>query len=196
MANEKFGANSIVGFKNIMFAPITKDDTTGYETEAAFNVPFAGTMEMSEDASETKLYYDDKQQANLRNVNALNVTINLGAISLTTLEKLGAGTIDVATGVFSGKYDIKPMDFSLRYIADTVDKNPYAFKHRKFTMTGVAHGNYQTKNDSITVNEVVIKGSVTSPQYTGAADYDMIQLADDNSNQSAFDAFLNAAETI
>jgi hypothetical protein len=188
----------MVGFKSIYLATVTKDDATGYVDEDPVALPYAGKMTMTPKETQQDLYYDDALQLSLRDLKGYDTEINLGSVDLETLEELGLGIYDSVTGTLDEQMIPTPKTRSLRFIADTTDKLPFAVKYRNFTITSIRETGFTTRGDSIAVNEVVIYGTISQPMYTGAAYRTKLQMleGDPHPNQAAFDALVTDAETL
>ena len=63
------------------------------------------------------------------------------------------------------------------------------------TKLGIRFDNFTTKQDSVTVCEVIITGVFKRPALPSLKPYAVMQLADDRSNEAACTAFLTAEES-
>ena len=108
---------------------------------------------------------------------------------------LGLGDYDEDTNTLEGDFSVAGKEYALRCVVDTVDHLPYYFNYRVFQLTGIRFDNFTTKQDSVTVCEVIITGVFKRPALPSLKPYAVMQLADDRSNEAACTAFLTDAET-
>jgi hypothetical protein len=159
-------------------------------------------MTMNPKETQQDIYYDDALQLSLRDLKGYDVELNIGAADLQTLEALGLGVYDSTTGALDEQMIPTPKTRSLRFVADTTDKLPFAVKYRSFTITSVRESGFTTRGDSIAVNEIIIYGTIAQPTYTGAAYRTKMQMlagaqpGAPNLNQAAFDALVAGEETL
>jgi hypothetical protein len=185
----------IVGFKGIHIAPVTTHTATEYETEAAYELPYAGSMTMTDKLTEQDLYYDDAVYYSMKDMRGRDAEIRMAQVSFEWLETLGLGTYDATTGTFHANMNVTGKEYSLRFIADTVAHNPFYFKFRSFQVTGLKLGDFTTLSNTATANDWIMTGTVTECRTVGLTYMDMMQLADDKSNLAACTAFISGAET-
>ena len=161
------------GFKGIALAPVTENTLTSYKTSAAESLPYAGSMSRTSKESSTDLYYDDDLYAQIKNVMGEDVELHMAEADFNAAGK----------------------EYALRFVVDTVSGLPFYFNYRLFQLTGIKFDNFTTKQDSVTVCEVIITGVFKRPNMAGLAPWAVMQLKDDKSNQAKCTAFITAAET-
>ena len=184
-----------IGFKGLALAPLTANTLTSYVAGAGDALPYAGSMSRTVKENSTDLFYDDELYAQVRNVSGEDVEIRMGEVSLETMGALGLGAYNAETNTLEADFTVAGKEYALRCAVDTVDGLPFYFNYRVFQLTGIRFDNFTTKQDNVTVYEVIITGVFKRPALPGLAPYAVMQLAEDRSNQAACTAFLTAAET-
>ena len=184
-----------IGFKGLALAPVTENTLTSYAASAGEALPYAGSMSRTAKESTTDLYYDDDLYAQIRNVSGEDVEIRVAEVPLERMAALGLGDYDEETNTLEGDFTVEGKEYALRCVVDTVDHLPYYFNYRVFQLTGIRFDNFTTKQDSVTVCEVIITGVFKRPALASLKPYAVMQLADDRSNEAACTAFLTAAES-
>ena len=184
-----------IGFKGLALAPVTENTLTSYAASAGEALPYAGSMSRTAKESTTDLYYDDDLYAQIKNVSGEDVEIRVAEVPLERMAALGLGDYDEDTNTLEGDFSVAGKEYALRCVVDTVDHLPYYFNYRVFQLTGIRFDNFTTKQDSVTVCEVIITGVFKRPALPSLKPYAVMQLADDRSNEAACTAFLTDAET-
>ena len=184
-----------IGFKGLALAPVTENSLTSYAASAGEALPYAGSMSRTAKESTTDLYYDDDLYAQIKNVSGEDVEIRVAEVPLERMAALGLGDYDEETNTLEGDFSVAGKEYALRCVVDTVDHLPYYFNYRVFQLTGIRFDNFTTKQDSVTVCEVIITGVFKRPALPSLKPYAVMQLADDRSNEAACTAFLTDAET-
>ncbi|MDR1568858.1 MAG: hypothetical protein LBS72_00030 [Oscillospiraceae bacterium] len=186
-----------IGLEGIVLVPLTENSATQYvATGTPINVPWAKKLSVKKTGNEANAYADNRIYFKIKNNTGADITINIMEAPLQLLQDLGMGLINTETGALEVKLNPPQKNYSLRFVTDTVDKNPYAHKLRVFTPTDVSWGDFQTTEEGITVNEVVITGAASAPLYSGAEWYAIFRRADGADGQAAYDAFVSGAESI
>ena len=184
-----------IGFKGLALAPVTENTLTSYAASAGEALPYAGSMSRTAKESTTDLYYDDDLYAQIKNVSGEDVEIRVAEVPLERMAALGLGDYDEETNTLEGDFTVAGKEYALRCVVDTVDHLPYYFNYRVFQLTGIRFDNFTTKQDSVTVCEVIITGVFKRPALASLKPYAVMQLADDRSNEAACTAFLTAKES-
>lgn len=184
-----------IGFKGLALAPVTENSLTSYAASAGEALPYAGSMSRTAKESTTDLYYDDDLYAQIKNVSGEDVEIRVAEVPLERMAALGLGDYDEETNTLEGDFSVAGKEYALRCVVDTVDHLPYYFNYRVFQLTGIRFDNFTTKQDSVTVCEVIITGVFKRPALPSLKPYAVMQLADDRSNEAACTAFLTAEES-
>ena len=184
-----------IGFKGLALAPVTENTLTSYAASAGEALPYAGSMSRTAKESTTDLYYDDDLYAQIKNVSGEDVEIRVAEVPLERMAALGLGDYDEDTNTLEGDFSVAGKEYALRCVVDTVDHLPYYFNYRVFQLTGIRFDNFTTKQDSVTVCEVIITGVFKRPALPSLKPYAVMQLADDRSNEAACTAFLTAEES-
>ena len=175
---------AILGLRGIVLGKVTKNDITGYESEAAdINLPYAGAMNRTSKEKKQDIYYDDTLYAQVNEILGEEVEIRLGEVDTETLKTLGLGDYDEATEIFEGGFTPPPAQYSLRFITDTVGRLPYYFNYRVFDLTGWRFDNFATKGDSIKVCEVIVTGTFKQPSMAGVRPYAIMRASAEGDNQ-------------
>jgi hypothetical protein len=186
---------AISAFKGLALARVLADSILAYQTEAAFAIPYAGSMSRTAKERTGELYYDDELYAQINETLGEEVEIRVAEVSLELLEDLGLGVYDPATNRLEADFAVAPGTYSLRCVTDTLDNVPFFFNWRVFDLTSIRFDNFATKNNSVTVCEVIIKGVCKKPKLPTVKPWAIMQLKDDASNQSACEAFMANAES-
>ena len=184
----------IIGFKGVTLAPITADTVLAYTTGAAVALQFAGNMSRTPKENTQDFYYDDDLYAQIRNNVGEDVELRVAEVPLAQLETLGLGSFDEDSQTFEADFSISGKYFSTRFVLDTIDGLPFYALYRVFQVTNVRFDNFQTKNNSPAVCEVIITGVFKRPQLAGLKPWMMMQLKEDKSNQDECNALLSLAE--
>lgn len=186
---------AIIGFKGIALAEVTTNTMLAYVSEAAKELPFAGTMTRTPKEQTQDIHYDDELYTTVRDIVGEDVEIRIGEVTLEKLAELGVGTFNESTQVLEGDFNVTGKTYSLRCVTDTVDHLPYYFNWRVFDLNGVRFDNFQTKGGGIQVCEVILTGTFSRPRLATLKPYAITRLADDRSNEAACLAFLANGET-
>ncbi|NLO84098.1 MAG: hypothetical protein GX096_01510 [Clostridiales bacterium] len=183
-----------IGFKGLALAPIVENTLVSYDAGAGEALPFAGSMSRTAKESSTDLFYDDDLYAQIKNVSGEDVEIRLAEIPLERMAALGLGTYDETTNTLEADFNVSGKEYALRFVVDTVSNLPFYFNYRVFQLAGIKFDNFTTKQDSVTVCEVIITGVFKRPSMTTLAPWAVMQLAEDKSNEADCIAFLTAQE--
>ncbi|MEG0742682.1 MAG: hypothetical protein RR521_10660 [Clostridia bacterium] len=186
---------AVTGFKGLAMAPVTENTLISYKTTAGEALPYAGSMSRTAKESSTDLYYDDDLYAQVKNIAGEDVELRMGEVSLAKMAELGMGTFDTVKNTLEADFNIAGKEYALRFVADTVSGLPYYFNYRVFQLTGIRFDNFTTKQDNVTVCEVIITGVFKRPQMPSLAPWVVMQLAEDKTNEAACSAMLISAET-
>ena len=182
------------GFKGIALAPVTENTLTSYKTSAAESLPYAGSMSRTSKESSTDLYYDDDLYAQIKNVMGEDVELHM-AVPLDRMADLGLGAYDETSDTLEADFNAAGKEYALRFVVDTVSGLPFYFNYRLFQLTGIKFDNFTTKQDSVTVCEVIITGVFKRPNMAGLAPWAAMQLKDDKRKPAPCTAYHPAAET-
>lgn len=183
------------GFKGLALAPITTNTLTSYVTGTGTALPYAGSMTRTSKESTTDLYYDDDLYAQIKDVKGEDVELRMAEVPLDKMASLGLGTYDEDTETLEADFNVAGKEYAMRFVVDTVSGLPYYFNYRVFALTGIRFDNFTTKQDNVTVCEVIITGVLKRPALPGLMPWAVMQLKDDKSNLDACTAFLTAAES-
>ena len=155
------------GFKGIALAPVTENTLTSYKTSAAESLPYAGSMSRTSKESSTDLYYDDDLYAQIKNVMGEDVELHMAEVPLDRMADLGLGAYDETSDTLEADFNAAGKEYALRFVVDTVSGLPFYFNYRLFQLTGIKFDNFTTKQDSVTVCEVIITGVFKRPNMAG-----------------------------
>lgn len=190
-----------IGFKNVSLLKVVTDDSTGYATASeAIRLPYAGSMTLTPDEAKQKIFADNKLYISVNDHRGDDIELHLKEVSYESMQALGIGQYNADTGIFNYRMKIPQQQYSMRYECATADGYSIATKYRSVTINSIRETGPTTLGDSITENEVILTGAIGEPNYSGAwyrADIDL-EFDDDGeiTNQEAFDAFMNASETL
>ena len=157
------------GFKGMALAPVTENTLTSYKTSAAESLPYAGSMSRTSKESSTDLYYDDDLYAQIKNVMGEDVELHMAEVPLDRMADLGLGAYDETSDTLEADFNAAGKEYALRFVVDTVSGLPFYFNYRLFQLTGIKFDNFTTKQDSVTVCEVIITGVFKRPNMAGLA---------------------------
>ena len=149
------------GCENLVYALITKDDGTGYETGEV--KPLAGLAEVgvtTEQGSETK-YYDNNPALVLKGVGAETRTFTIDHLTNATLAELTGQRIDTNTGAIIGGGDVKNPYFAVGYISEVTS----GVKTYKWALKGT----FQIPDETNTTKNAGTDANNLSLVYTGIA---------------------------
>lgn len=191
MAKKK---RAVIGLRGIAFAPVIKNDILAYESGPAKAYPWVGGLTMSPKESTQDIFYDDSLYASFRDLKGYDVELRFGEISIEDLEALRLGKLNATTNTFEADFVPEASTFALRFETNTVDKVPYYWNYRVFDLTGVRFGDFATKGDSVTVNEVIINGVAKAPMMRSVKPLAMMELNDEGDNLTECEAFMAGGE--
>ena len=186
----------IIGFKGIALSPVTENTILSYQSGAAEPLPYAGSMTRTPKENTQDFYYDDGLYAQLKEVLGEDVEIRVAEMDLADMAKYGLGNYDQETNKLEAAFTPKGDTYSVRCIADTVDKIPFYFNWRCFDLNGIRFDNFTTKGSSVTAAEVIITGIFKEPLLPTLEPWVVMSLKDDNSNQAECETFMAAGETL
>ncbi|GHU80223.1 hypothetical protein AGMMS49992_33050 [Clostridia bacterium] len=185
----------MVGFKRVNLAPVVTNTTDAYVTEAAMSLPWAGKMSLTPKETSQDIYYDDDLYLTIKELRGYEVELRMAQIEFEVLQTLGLGTFDEDTNTFNENMQVVGGEYALRFVADTPDRLPFYYNFRSFKITEITPDSFATKTDSLTPNELIIKGSISSVLATGLSYKSIMKLLPNSSNLNACNAFLTDAET-
>ena len=184
-----------IGFKGLALAKVTENTLTGYVSDQAKAVPYAGSMTKTPVEANQDLYYDDSIYAQVRNISGETVEIRIAEMELSRMAELGLGVYDEQGNKLEADFNPIGGEYSLRCVGDTVDRSPNYFNYRVFELNTLRLDNFATKSNSITVAEVIMGGVLKRPMLPTVMPYTIMQEMDDGSNKDACQAFLVNGET-
>lgn len=184
------------GVENLVYAEVTKDDDTAYETGEVKKL--AGVAELSrttENGSETH-YYDNAPAIVIDSVGADTVTCSVSAIPLQVLAEITGQTWNEELGVFvegdrQGKY------FALGYKTQkTNGEEVYVWRHKgKFSIPDSTH---TTKTNGTEANgqEVTFTGIATTFKFAKTGKVAKAINVDVSLNKVDVSTFFESVQTI
>jgi hypothetical protein len=185
---------AVIGLKGLAIAKVTKNDITGYESEAAEALPYIGQMNLTPISGDQKIYYDDDLYARLLRSPGEDVEIRLAEMSLEQMADLGLGIYDATEHSLEAAFTPAPGEYSLRCVCDTIGERPLFMRWRVFELNTIRFDNFKTLADNATVAEVIITGAVKNPMIPGLFPRKVVEMAEDMSNAEAAAAFIADAE--
>lgn len=195
---------AIIGFKDCLLMPVTKNDLMGYAAQEAqggdtiLHLHWAGQMTKTPKESTQDLNYDDALYASIRVYDGDEIEMRFAEMPLSHLEKLGLGSWNPDTQTFEAR-GFTPLTgpFSVRFITETVDELAFFWKYRLLEINGARFDNFQTKGSgSVQVCEFIIQGIVKKPRYRHAGPFAVRQMADDRSNEEQCYAFITGEDVL
>lgn len=154
------------GVDSLYVAEVTKDDSTGYETETPiYLAPVAEIGKSTESASEAH-YYDNKAMIVVNSESADTITITMAPPELKKLTKIIGKSFDPTTGMMvdsqrQNKY------FAIMYRTKGTD-GKYRYVSRLKGTFGIPEESNQTENDGTdtTNSEIEFTGIYTTHEFT------------------------------
>lgn len=187
---------AITGLKGVTLAPITTNTAESYVAGAAsLSLPYVKSMTRTVKETSQDLYYDDTLYLSSKNILGEEVEMRFAEVDLQMLETLGLGTYDSATNSFEGNFNVQGKQYALCCVADTVSKLPFYMRWRVFELSSITYDSFNTRGDSLTVAEVIIKGTFTQPLMSSVKPYKW-RLAQDANELTACETWMKAAETL
>ena len=116
-------------------------------------------------------------------------------VEMSTLETLGLGKYDSSTNTFEGDFNVTGKQYALCCIADTVSNLPFYMRWRVFELSSISFDSFNSRGDSISVSEVIVKGTFTKPLLTSAMPYKW-KLAQSKDELTACETWMKAAENL
>lgn len=192
MADKK----AITGLRGIALAKIIENTATSYKAEeASIAIPYAKSMTRTAKETSQDLYYDDTLYMSAKANLGEDVEMRFAEVELQKLETLGLGKYDSSTNTFEGNFNVVGKQYALCCIADTVSNLPMYMRWRSFDLTSIMFDSFNTRADSISVCEVIIKGTLTTPLLPSAKPYKW-RSATSMDDIAACETWLKAAETL
>jgi len=110
------------------------------------------------------------------------------------MQTLGLGTLNVLTNTLEADFNVTPGEYALRCETDTVDSVPFYFNWRVFDLTSLRFDSFKSRDTSVAVCEIIIKGTFRRPSLLTLKPLSITQLLENKSNAAACTAFLTIAE--
>ncbi|MGN0014235.1 MAG: hypothetical protein ACI37T_02315 [Candidatus Gastranaerophilaceae bacterium] len=118
---------ALLGVNDLKIFPVTKDDSTGFTTGSAIDVPGIRQISVTFDIDEKELTGDEKTLAVSSKIKSVSFTSEYAELSLDVLGALSGGKVSVASGsssetaTFSFSDGDKPSYFQLQAKIDGTD---------------------------------------------------------------------------
>ncbi|MBE6013096.1 MAG: hypothetical protein E7234_11135 [Lachnospiraceae bacterium] len=164
-ANKKL---ALQGFSRLKLFPVIKNSSEGYEVGEGFDLPEAQEMTKETDASETKIYADDRLYLNMKSWNGLKVTITVAEMDLELMAKLGFGEIDPETKALKWNPQGKNNEYALSFRCATASGDYRMYKMFSFTVSEINETGVKTKGDGSEINAYQIVGTFTKRAMDGS----------------------------
>lgn len=177
------------GCENLVFAEVTKDDSTGYTTGTVEEL--AGLAEVgvtTEQSSETK-YYDNAPALVLQGLGAETRTFTIDHLPLKLLAKLTGQQIDATTGAILGGGDgVETKYFAVGYVSEVTS----GIKTYKWALKGtfaIPDETNTTKNGGTDSNNMslVYTGIATTHKFTNCGKKVYVALEDTTADGKKID---------
>lgn len=184
------------GVEGLVYAEVTKDDSTGYETGEVKQL--AGVAELSrttESGSETH-FYDNAPAIVIDSVGADTVTCSVSAIPLSVLAEITGQDWDEELGTFvEGQRQSKY--FALGYKTKKTDGSEvYVWRHKgKFSIPDSTHTTI-TNGTEANGQEIVFTGIATTYKFEKTGKVAKAINVDVSLNKVDVSAFFETAQTI
>ena len=187
---------AITGLKGVVLAPITENTATSYKTgEANVALPYVKSMTRTVKETSQDLYYDDALYMSVKSILGEEVEMRFAEVDMQTLETLGLGKYDSSNNTFEGNFNVTGKQYALCCIADTASNLPFYMRWRVFDLSSISFDSFNTRADSISVSEVIVKGTFSAPLLASAKPYKW-RSATSADDISACETWLKAAETL
>ena len=156
------------GVRDVVYAILTKDDSTGIEWgEVKHLVPVATLNKETESSAESH-YYDDVPAINVNSEGADTVTITGALIAQEVLAEILGKSYDPTTGAFSDSEAVPPY-VAIGYKSSNTDGSEYYAWRYKGTFSIPAENNNTKTNDTTgTGTELTYTGVFTEHEFTKA----------------------------
>ena len=153
------------GVSDLVFAEVTKDDSTGYTTGTVKSLAGVAEISKSSSGSSEAHWYDNIPACVVTSQGSDTITINTSAIPLDVLAEITGQIYDSATGTFiegerAAKY------FAIGYKTQATNGDEYFVWRLKGTFASPDE-DHQTKNDSTDANgqELTFTGISTTYKF-------------------------------
>lgn len=177
------------GCENLVFAKVTKDDSTGYETgEVKELASLAEVGVTTEQSSETK-YYDNSPALVLQGLGAETRTFTIDHLPLSRLAELTGQQIDKDTGAILGGGDgVETSYFAVGYVSEVTS----GIKTYKWALKGtfaIPDETNTTKNGGTDSNNMslVYTGIATTHKFTNGGKKVYVALEDTKDDGTKLD---------
>lgn len=153
------------GCKNLVFAEVTKDDATGYQTGAVHVLAPVAEISKSVETSSEAHYYDNKAAIIINTEGADTVTLTIAVPDLETYAELTGRTYDSAKKMFIESERVQKY-FAIGYILGEIgegEEERYVWR-LKGTFS-IPDETSATKNDGTDANNLSLEYSGIYTQY-------------------------------
>lgn len=188
------GAVEFRGCDNLVIAPITSDDSTGYVTGAITTLaPVAEISKTVENSSETH-YYDNVGMIVIRSEGADTITLTVPALDLATLAKITNKGYDATTGGFLDG-DSTEKYYAIGYRLRLTD-GTYRYVWRLKGSFSIPDETSATENDGTDTNNqsITFTGNKTVYSFTNGGRAKGVVL-DERDDLCNFTTFFNTVQT-
>ncbi len=184
---------ALTGVRGLAFAPVTENTVLAYKSTAAKVLPHLGSISRTPKEKRQDIYYDGMLYGQHYSYLGDEVEIRLGEMTLEKMAEFGLGTYNPETKLFEGGFAPKPGLYSVRFVGETIDGEPYYFKWLVFELNSIRFDNFVSMGENAKVNEVILKGVLKAPLMPGVPVHAIMQGADDNAAACA--AFMANGDT-
>lgn len=172
---------ALIGLKNIYYAKLTKDDTTGATYETPKKIGNAISVDIKTNSNTAKLYGDDMAVASNTTILDSTVTIETTDIPMEDRAILLGHTVHNETGLITAKGSDSPPYVAILFESDTHDGKTryYKWLKGKFAPT---QETINTRGENLEYQTPKMEATFVARQYDGA--YEMIADSDNSLSES------------
>lgn len=154
------------GVRGLVYAPVTKDDSTGFTTGTVKALAGVAEISKSTDSSNEAHFYDNIPAVIVSSTGSDTITINTSAIPYDALAEITGQYYDATTGMYVEK-ERTPGYWALGYITKTTSGDEVFVWRLKGTFTVPDQVN-STENDGTDANgqEITYTGISTTFKFT------------------------------
>ena len=183
------------GVRGLVYAPVTKDDSTGFTTGTV--KPLAGVAEISKttESSNEAHYYDNLPAVVVSSTGSDEITISASAIPYDVLAEITGQYYDATTGMYVEK-ERASRYFAIGYVTKTTDGTDMYVWRLKGTFN-IPDQTNSTENDGTDANgqEITYTGISTTYKFTKTNSPAKAITVDSSKNATAENTFFGSVQT-
>lgn len=183
------------GVRGLVYAPVTKDDSTGFTTGTV--KPLAGVAEISKstESSNEAHYYDNLPAVVVSSTGSDEITISASAIPYDVLADITGQYYDATTGMYVEK-ERQSKYFAIGYVTKTTDGTDMYVWRLKGTFN-IPDQTNSTENDGTDANgqEITYTGISTTYKFTKTNSPAKAITVDSSKNATSENTFFGSVQT-